>query len=209
MPRAFSPDERARIQERLLTAGRQAFATYGLRRASVDDLARAAAISKGAFYLFYPSKEALLLDVLQRFEADFQRRMLDQVLRPELTPAESLRSMLHAALAVRGSDPVLRKLTGADAQALLRRISPAQAAALRKADVASVHRFLDYWRARGADIQVDEDVLTGLMRAIVLSTLRELEIGSSVYRQVMELMIDAVAAHVMPTTTTPEVSHAG
>lgn len=209
MPRAFSPDERARIQERLLTAGRQAFATYGLRRASVDDLARAAAISKGAFYLFYPSKEALLLDVLQRFEADFQRRVLDQVLRPELTPAESLRSMLHAALAVRGSDPVLRKLTGADAQALLRRISPAQAAALRKADVASVHRFLDYWRARGADIQVDEDVLTGLMRAIVLSTLRELEIGSSVYRQVMELMIDAVAAHVMPTTTTPEVSHAG
>jgi len=209
VPRAFSPDERARIQERLLTAGRQAFATYGLRRASVDDLARAAAISKGAFYLFYPSKEALLLDVLQRFEADFQRRVLDQVLRPELTPAESLRSMLHAALAVRGSDPVLRKLTGADAQALLRRISPAQAAALRKADVASVHRFLDYWRARGADIQVDEDVLTGLMRAIVLSTLRELEIGSSVYRQVMELMIDAVAAHVMPTTTTPEVSHAG
>src|SRR5215470_10248776 len=100
VPRPFSPDERARIAQRLRDAGRHAFATYGLRRATVDDLAHAAGISKGAFYLFFDSKEALLLDLLQQFEADFQRKVLDEVLKPELGPVESLRALLCTAVDV-------------------------------------------------------------------------------------------------------------
>jgi AcrR family transcriptional regulator len=198
VPRPFSPDERARIRQRLRDAGREAFGGYGLRRTSVDDLAQAAGISKGAFYLFFASKEALLLDLLERFEADFQRRVLDDVLRPEFTPVESLRALLHAALVVRGSDPVLRNLTDSDAAVLLRRISPEHAVALRQADVVSVRRFIDYWSGRGARIDLDAEELTGLLRAIVLTTLREQEIGPDVYPRVVETMIDAVAAHVMP-----------
>lgn len=199
VPRAFSPDERAHISQRLRDAGREAFGSYGLRRTSVDELAHAAGISKGAFYLFFASKEALLLDILERFEADFQRRVLDDVLRPEFTPTESLRALLHAAVVARGTDPVLRNLTDADVEVLHRRISPEHASALRKSDIAAVHRFTDYWRARGATIALDAEELTGLLRAIVLTTLRQQEIGIDVYPSVLETMIDAVAAHVMPT----------
>ena len=208
VPRRFSAAERVRITDRLLAAGRDAFARDGLRGASVDDLARAAGISKGAFYLFYTSKEALLLDVLRRIEADFQHRILDEVLRPNLTPIESLRIMLRAALEVRGSDPVLRRLTGADAQALLLRIEPEQAVELRQADLVSVRRFLDYWRSRGARITVDEDVLTGLMRALLLSTLHEAEIGPTVFARVLELLIDAIAHQLMPIAQSEEVANA-
>jgi AcrR family transcriptional regulator len=205
VPRAFTPDERLHITQRLLHAGRQAFAAHGLRRVSVDELARAAGISKGAFYLFYASKEDLLLDIFRQFEADFQRRVLDAVLRPELTPAKSFRALLNAALEVRGSEPLLRNLTDEDAEVLLRRVTPEQAVALREADVASVRRFLDYWRAQGAKIAVDEEVLTGILRAVVLSAFRRQEIGSGVYPRVMELLIDAVAVHVMPMSNNPEV----
>ncbi|MBV9579461.1 MAG: helix-turn-helix transcriptional regulator, partial [Chloroflexi bacterium] len=64
VPRPFSPDERSLITQRLRAVARTAFASSGLRHVTVDDLARAAGISKGAFYLFYDSKEALLLDLL-------------------------------------------------------------------------------------------------------------------------------------------------
>lgn len=42
------------------------------------------------------------------------------------------------------------------------------------------------------------EVLTGLLRAIVLTAFREPEIGPAVYPRMVELMIDAVAAHLMP-----------
>jgi AcrR family transcriptional regulator len=198
VPRPFSPDERARIAQRLRDAGRHAFAAYGLRRVSVDDLARAAGISKGAFYLFFDSKEALLLDLLQRFEADFQARVLDEVLKPELGPVESLRALLRTAVHVRGTEPLLRNLSDADAEALMRRIPPVQVEALREADVTAARRFVDYWRDRGAPISIDADVLTGLLRAIVLTSFRRQEIGPAVYQHVMQLMIDAVAVQLLP-----------
>jgi AcrR family transcriptional regulator len=203
VPRAFSLDERDRIAQRLVDAGRQAFAAHGLRRVSVDELARAAGISKGAFYHFFASKEDLLLEIFQRFESDFQSRELERVLRPKNSPAESLRQLLTAAVEVRGSDPLLRRITDEDVEVLLRRVTPAQAATLRQADVASARRFLTFWREQGADIAIDEEELTGLLRAVVLVAFREQEIGPRVYPHVMALMIEAIAAHLMPSSLRP------
>jgi AcrR family transcriptional regulator len=198
MPRRFSSDERAQIAQRLRDVGRLAFATHGLRRVTVDDLARAAGISKGAFYLFFDSKEALLIDLFERFEADFQHKLLDEVLRPELGPAESLRMLLRTAVTVRSTDPLLRNLSDADMEVLMRRIPPDQAAALLEADVASAGRFVEYWREQGSPLSIDAGVLTGLMRAIVLTAFRQHEIGAAVYEQVVHLMIDSVAQRLVP-----------
>ena len=79
----------------------------------------------------------------------------------------------------------------------MRRIPADQEAALRQADVASARRFVEYWREQGEPIAIDADVLTGLMRAIVLSSFRQSEVGPTVYEQVMELMIDAVARRLV------------
>jgi AcrR family transcriptional regulator len=57
VPRAFTTAESDRIRAQLMAAGRESFARHGLRGTSVDQLARAAAISKGAFYRFFASKE--------------------------------------------------------------------------------------------------------------------------------------------------------
>jgi len=52
MPRAFTDPERDAIRARLMDAGRELFARRGIRATTVEQLARAAGISKGAFYLF-------------------------------------------------------------------------------------------------------------------------------------------------------------
>jgi AcrR family transcriptional regulator len=51
----------------VLAAARDAFARIGLERARVEDIARAAGISKGAFYLHFPSKEDAFREIVVRF----------------------------------------------------------------------------------------------------------------------------------------------
>lgn len=59
MATAFTEQEVQIIKSKLKEAARQFAVTTGVRKTSVDQLALATGISKGAFYKFYPSKEAL------------------------------------------------------------------------------------------------------------------------------------------------------
>jgi len=54
-------------REALLEAARAEFARAGLERARIEDIARRAAVSKGAFYIHFESKEAAFREILQRF----------------------------------------------------------------------------------------------------------------------------------------------
>ncbi len=62
-PRPSNPGAR----DALLDAARTEFARRGLERARVEDIARRAGISKGAFYLHFQSKEEAFREILQRF----------------------------------------------------------------------------------------------------------------------------------------------
>lgn len=63
----------------LLNAAEALFVSQGVAATSVDQIVAAADVSKGAFYLHFPSKEALLAALQQRFveefRADFQSAM--------------------------------------------------------------------------------------------------------------------------------------
>jgi AcrR family transcriptional regulator len=60
-------DPRAKIT--LLRAAEEVFAEKGLAGAKIEEIARRAGVSKGAFYLHFPSKEAALKQLLESFLA--------------------------------------------------------------------------------------------------------------------------------------------
>ncbi|MDE6875884.1 MAG: TetR/AcrR family transcriptional regulator [Lachnospiraceae bacterium] len=64
MPRSFTGREKDNIKKNLLEACKQSWTQYGYKKTGVDELCRQAGISKGAFYLFFESKEALFCEVL-------------------------------------------------------------------------------------------------------------------------------------------------
>lgn len=64
MARSFTEREKENIKKSLQEACKQHWTQYGYKKTSVDDLCRQAGISKGAFYLFFESKEALFCEVL-------------------------------------------------------------------------------------------------------------------------------------------------
>ncbi|MBC7169573.1 TetR/AcrR family transcriptional regulator [Candidatus Bipolaricaulota bacterium] len=78
MPRALTETEREAIRARLVEAGRELFARYGLRKTTVEELARAAGIAKGTFYLFFASKEDLYVELLLQELPRLVQRLLER-----------------------------------------------------------------------------------------------------------------------------------
>ena len=64
MARSYSERERENIKKSLQKACKQSWTQYGYKKTNVDELCKQVGISKGAFYLFFESKEALFCDVL-------------------------------------------------------------------------------------------------------------------------------------------------
>lgn len=64
MARSFTEREKENIKRSLQEACKQSWTQYGYKKTSVDELCRQVGISKGAFYIFFESKEALFCEVL-------------------------------------------------------------------------------------------------------------------------------------------------
>ena len=64
MARGFSEQEKENIRKKLIEACKQCWTKYGYKKTNVDELCKYAGISKGAFYLFYKTKESLFCEVL-------------------------------------------------------------------------------------------------------------------------------------------------
>src|SRR5947209_16550890 len=115
-PVTESVDRVKRREARLLDAAARLFAHFGFDKTSVDDIARAAGVSKGAVYLHWPSKfklfEAVLLhegiafldDIVQRLEDDSDGGTLGSIYR-------------HSMLAL-GTNPLLLAAFTQDARVL-------------------------------------------------------------------------------------------
>jgi AcrR family transcriptional regulator len=92
-PRKSNPD----AHEALIEAARDEFARRGVEGARVEDIARRAGVSKGAFYLHFHSKEGVFREILQRFLgvlADYAVRREDLIDARAIT-APDFRSILE------------------------------------------------------------------------------------------------------------------
>jgi AcrR family transcriptional regulator len=197
MPRRFTEPERERIRAALIAAGGDLIGARGLRHTSVEDVARAAGISKGAFYLFFESKEALFFAIFAEVEAAYQADLLREVAQGTLAPRERLRNMLRRAFTHWRRNPVLGRLSQEDAAYLQRAAPPEQLSEARLRDEAFLKQVLAHLMQGGAQIRLDAAALTGLMRALFFVGLHEDEIGAHVYSQVLDVLIDGVVAQVV------------
>ena len=64
--KTYTVQDREDIRERLLDLGQRSFSQKGYREASLKEIYEAVGISKAFFYTFFPSKEALAIQVLRR-----------------------------------------------------------------------------------------------------------------------------------------------
>lgn len=62
---ASVPNEGFDRREQILTIAVQLFAQYGYHKTKISDIVREAGVAQGTFYWYFPSKEAIALEIIQ------------------------------------------------------------------------------------------------------------------------------------------------
>ncbi len=203
MPRAFTEVERKQIGQRLLEAGQKQFTAYGLKKTNVEELAAAAGISKGAFYLFYPSKEALLLDLMEQAEGRYRQEVLAAVDAPGPAARERLYTILKTALTLWKTFPILQLFAQSD-YALLARQMPAEKLQQHLlSDRRFVQALITRCRAAGIPIVATARQLNGLFYVILFTTLHESDLGPDRLYGAIDLLLHLITAFCLGEVAIP------
>ena len=134
----------------ILDAAERVFTQYGARRANVEDVARAAGISRSTLYRAYPTKEALLQAVLDR-EVDEFFDQLD-VLAADLPPREAVVECFTAGIRLTREIPLLARLVETEPEIITTVGGSAQSATV----LGTADRVAQTLRRSGATMPDDE-----------------------------------------------------
>jgi len=197
MPKAFNEDEKKQIQQRLMAAGEQLFSTYGFSKTNVEELARAAHISKGAFYLFYPSKESLYMDVIEQAEVHFRQRILAAVEQPGPTPRSRLFRVLHQAFDLWQEIPVLRFFTSDDINWLLRSTPQEQIQQHMASDLVFMNELVGHCQKHGIPVKAGAEEVSRLVYALLFAYMNEDFYDPGHHNGTFDTLVELVVAYLL------------
>jgi AcrR family transcriptional regulator len=197
MPKAFSEQEKETLRMQFRAKGKKLFEKHGLKKASVEDLAAAAGVSKGAFYLFYESKEALFLEILEEIEREIQTRILEFTIKPKTGSGQKLKQMLKGFLLTWDDYPLLKNLSQSDFDYLVRKIPHERALKHANSDVEFTKAFIKRAKQEGIAIKTSPSVASNLMKSLFLIGLHREELGHGSYAEVMDVLTELVAGYIV------------
>jgi len=93
MPMTSDAAKEAR-RTQILDAAVHCFARTGYYATTIEDVVRETGLSRGALYLYFPSKEALYLAISERWNCGMEAAIKAR-LTPDLTPAAILRVLIE------------------------------------------------------------------------------------------------------------------
>lgn len=196
MPKAFSDQEKETIRRQLYEKGQQLFALYGLKKTSVDDLVQAVGISKGAFYLFYGSKEELLFDILEQIEAELQTSVLTFATSRDANARQTVRDLLTHFLIRWEAYPLLKNFRQEDFLLLVRKLPTDKVQRHGDRDEAFITNFQTKLAQEGITMQAPPQVVTNLVKSLFFVGLHRDDLGEENYRATMAVLVDLVAGYV-------------
>jgi AcrR family transcriptional regulator len=105
MPKVV-PEYKEEAKSRILEAANKVFAERGYHEATMDDIAKHLGVSKGAIYLYFPSKEDLFEAMCKTAPQAF-KEILFSSFRDEANPVESATQFFDKMLKLSASNPGL------------------------------------------------------------------------------------------------------
>jgi AcrR family transcriptional regulator len=194
MPKAFTEHEKELIGQRLLEQGYKLFSSYGLKKTNIEEIVEAAGISKGAFYLFYESKEALFMDVVELAEKRFRQQLLAVIDLPGPSPRARLLAVFKQAFILLKTIPILQFLTGRDYDLLFRRVPPEKLQEHFANDKVFLAELVTRCQNAGIPIRAQPEEISGLSYPLVLAILHEDDFGPYNFSGTFDTLLELVAA---------------
>ena len=148
----------------VIAAARSSFGTKGYAQTSVDEIAAAARVTKGAVYHHFAGKEALFRAVHAEVEGEAQARAI-AARDPDGAPVDQIVAMVEGYLDA-ALDEEIRRITLIDGPALLG-LEP-DVPTDQQAAQAGVRSFIAMAIERGELVDVDPDVLMQLIGGLAV-----------------------------------------
>ncbi len=197
MARAFTEEEKAHIQLRLLELGRTLFLSQGLKKTSLEDLTQPLGIAKSTFYLFFESKEDLYLELLMQERARLEQQVMAASFDTISDTCEALTHFMHVVIDEMERSEVTRRLmTHPEEFALLTRQGASQQlAASIQYLLVKIRPFIQRGQETGRIIESSPETIVGVLLAVIrLLTFHKESIHQDVYPGVRDLLINLVAS---------------
>ena len=197
MPKGFTEYEKELIRKRLLEQGQRLFSAYGLKKTNIEEIAKAAGISKGAFYNFYESKEALFMEVIEQAEIHLRQEILAVVDLPGSSPRARLFAVLKKAFTLIETIPMLQFFSGSDYDLVFRRIPPEKLQQHLTADQAFFEELITRCQQAGIPIRAPSEQIIGLLYPLVMAVLHKDDLRREQFSGSIDMLLELAAAYCL------------
>jgi AcrR family transcriptional regulator len=197
MPKAFTEHEKEVISRRLLDQGYKLFSTYGLRKTNIEEIAKAAGISKGAFYNFYESKEALFMDIVEEAETRVRQEVWAVVDVPGPTPRARMFAVLKKATELFQALPLLQLFAGSDFDLLFRRLPEDKLQEHLTSDRAFLEELIARCQQSGIPVKVHFEQLANLLYPLMPSLLHGNDFSRNNFGSSIDPLLEMIAAYCL------------
>ncbi len=184
MARSFTEREKENIRRKLSEACKQSWTQYGYKKTSVDELCKQVGISKGAFYLFYESKEALFCEVL----CSVQKEICDiaSAAMEEQKGKSGVANALKLIYRAYDKNSFLYGSDTADYTILMNKVSEKQAKEMIKASELSRQLFLSH---PYLNFKIDGDVAISVIYSLIMN-IKNKDVLPHNHIEVFDFMVD-------------------
>ncbi len=197
MPKAFTETEKETIRAQMQEKGKNLFEKHGLRKTSVDELTEAVGISKGAFYLFYESKEELFMEILEGFEREIQTSILNYATYPKADAHKNVSEVLKSFLLTWDNYPLLKNLSQADFDYLVRKLPTERVMQHANSDEEFTNQLIKKIKSDGIPVKGSPRVIGNLIKSLFFLSLHREDMGDAAYTETIHVLIDLVSGHIV------------
>jgi len=192
--------------EAIRQAATHVFATKGYHDATVSEIARVANVGKGTVYFYYPSKEDILLAILE-FHFERMMTLIEGIEQLDAEPVEAIRIVLRDAMRRLEEDPDLFRIM--EQQPLLYHERVKERFERLFGDMVDrVARLLEAGTERGVLRSFDSRAVASVLLSSAISFPLYLsvcadETGHDALRRLTDEMADLIWTGLRPTRTDP------
>jgi AcrR family transcriptional regulator len=194
MPKHFSDAEREIIYERLIDAGKDYWERFGIKRTNVDDIAKAAGISKGTFYLFFKSKELFFMEVLEQSHDQIKLHLMDVLANEQGSPRERFVNAIMKLYDEIKLHPWLVKLMSGNGEYeyLLRKLPQEKVEQHIIGDDDDTKQLLALFGVTGVNVEIVSAALRGLFFMLI----HRQEVGEGQIDDAFRLLLEGLAMRI-------------
>lgn len=190
MPKSYSEKEIDYIKKRLKEEAEKCLSQYGVKKTTVDELVKRVNIPKGTFYLFYPSKEMLLFDVINEMHNSVESTLHDEMSKLNSNiNCETLTEIFFKLYKTVDDNNLLKIMSNGDLEIIMRKLPIEIVQEHFQNDDNNIEKILSFLPiANSKNLQQ----FSGAFRAVFLTLLHKREVGEEIFDQALKIMIRGI-----------------